>query len=141
MPSGDSPVEIVHSKAASALDAFLSADPDRPRATRVLHIKSLGTDIIVREITDREMDTIQERATSKKLSAIDTNAEVVAAALVDPDLHDPDIVQMFADKFGSFMSSAEIVKASMKPFEIIRVGDEVMDLSGASEDAVTQAKN
>jgi hypothetical protein len=29
----------------------------------------------------------------------------------------------------------------MKPFEIIRVGDEVMDLSGASEDAVTQAKN
>jgi hypothetical protein len=141
MPSGDSPVEIVHEKTATALDAFLSADPDRPRATRILHIKSLDADITVREITDREMDTIQERASSKKLSAIDTNAEVVAAALVDPDLHNPDVVQMFADKFGEFMSSSEIVKATMKPFEIIRVGDEVMDLSGASEDAVTQAKN
>jgi len=141
MPSGDSPVEIQHESEDTALDAFLSADPDREKATRVLHIKSLGADITIREVSDREMETVQQRSQSKNLSPIDTNAEVVGIAMVDPDLSSPEVIEKFSEKYGGFVTPAEVVKSVMKPFEVMRVGEEVMDLSGAGDDAVTRAKN
>jgi hypothetical protein len=141
MPSGDSPVEVAHEATKTALDAFLSADPDRPKSTRTLHIKSLDADVVIREVSDREMETVQQRSQSKSLSAIDTNAEVVGIALVDPDLSSHEVMEKFSEKFGGFVTPADVVKSVMKPFEVIRLGEEVMDLSGAGDDAVTQAKN
>lgn len=141
MPSGDSPIEVTHERDKSALDAFLSADADRPKATRRLHIKSIDADIEVREVSDREMETVQQRAESKKMSSIDTNAEIVGMAMIDPDLSSPEVMDKFAEKYDGFITPAEVVKATMKPFEILRVGEEILDLSGAGDDAVTQAKN
>lgn len=141
MPSGDPAVEVTHEAEKTALDAFLSADPNREMATRALSIKSLDADIVVRELSDREMQTIQQRSESKKMSSIDINAEVVGIAMVDPDLSSPEVIEKFNEKFGGFVTPSEVVKSVMKPFEVIRVGEEVMDLSGAGDDAVTQAKN
>lgn len=125
----------------SALDAFLSADPDRPKETRTLHVQSLGSDITVREIDDKELQFVQERSESKKLSALDMNAEIIAVAMVDPDLNDEAVHKKFSEKYGRHVAPAEIVKDVLKPFEVIKIGEQVLDLSGAGDDAVTTAGN
>ena len=125
----------------SALDAFLSADPDREKETRVLHVESINADIKIREIDDKEMQFVQERSESKKLTALDMNAEIVALAMVDPDLTDNSVHEKFAEKYGRHVAPAEIVKDVLKPFEVIKIGEQVLDLSGAGDDAVTTAGN
>lgn len=123
----------------SALDAFLSADPDRAKETRTLHVDSLATDIVVREIDDRELQYVQERSQAK--TALETSAEIVALAMVEPDLSDEAIHAKFAEKYGRHIAPAEIVKDVLKPFEVIKISEQVLDLSGAGEDAVTTAGN
>jgi hypothetical protein len=125
----------------SALDAFLSADPDRAKETRVLHVESINADITVREIDDKEMKFVQERSESKNLTPLEMNAEIVAVAMVDPDLTNSAIHDKFAEKYGRHVAPAEIVKDVLKPFEVIKIGEQVLDLSGAGDDAVTDAGN
>lgn len=135
------------------LDKFLSAKPRTEPDTATIYVPSLDGEIIVRELQQREADEILDmfagsltnrnkggRGSAPSKTLVETNAHLVAKALVEPDLRDPVIYERFVQKFGH-MSLPEMLMQIIKPFEIIAIGDAIMDLSGAGEDSIRVAKN
>lgn len=133
----------------TALDAFLSVDPQRPKETQQLFVKSLGATITVRELDEGEINDVLARyeEVSDKLRAghaanqIDQQARIVALALVDPNMRDPAVMDKLDKHFRCGVNAEMAVRAVFRPLEITRIANRVMEISGMSDDAVTDAGN
>lgn len=148
MPSTAPRVLTEVSEERSALDAFLSVDPDRPRQTAQLHIRRLETTITVQELDEVEISEILERfeanPTTGEIPArrsSEANSALLAAALVDPDLTNEKVLEKFDQRFGTGPSAAAIVRAVLKPLEIGQAVRQVLTLSGGGEDAVAVVRS
>ena len=134
---------------AERLDKFLSAKPrDVEPETKELYVKSIGTTVIVRELTNREaedvfemfQDAMRPDARDRK-RVLGVNSYLIAKAMMEPNFNNPIVVQKLQARFGEGLSIPDIILKIFKPGEIISLGDAIMTLSGTEEDAVTEAKN
>lgn len=140
------------SEAADRLDKFLSARPRTQPETKKLWVESLGTTIVVRELSQREADDVFEmfegrlnrRGTRRRgpgeKSLSEIQAHLVAKALVEPNLNDPNVLARFQEKYEG-MGLPDILLHLIKPLEITAIFDKIMEISGGNEDAVVEAKN
>lgn len=140
------------------LERFLGAkdraeDPD----TASVYIPSLGIDVIVRELNDREAEDAygmfqglsvgsnnraQRRASGiKDKGLVRISAQVVAIGLVSPDIKNPTIFAKFQQKFGEDLTVTDLLLKLIKPGEILMLNDRILELTGGGEDAVEEAKN
>jgi hypothetical protein len=136
-------------KEVTALDAFLSVDPKRPKDTREVHIKSLGVSVTIRELDESEINDIlsryeadQERkAEGAPVNTIDQQARIVAMAMIDPNLRDPAVLDKLHARFGCGQNAEMALRAVLRPLEITKLANIVMEISGMSDDAVRVAGN
>lgn len=138
------------SENAERLKKFLSARTEPE--TKKLIVESLGTTIVIRELTAREADDVYEmfegrlgarrsgRSSGKDKSLSEIQAHLVAKAIVEPNFNDPNVLAAFQEKFPG-MGLPDILLQLMKPLEITAIFDKIMEISGGNEDAVTEAKN
>lgn len=133
----------------SALQVLLSAKPVRQRR----HLKIRKRDglpqdlhITVQSLTDRQFKSIGEEAETpvgsreQRRRAVANAKEtdnnlflrlIVAHAIVDPNFNSPQVLAAH-----EAISSEQVVSRVFLPGEIAKVAEEVMDLSGWSDDAV-----
>lgn len=134
------------------LAKFLSAKPRTDPDTATLYVSSLDTTIVVRELTPREAEDVfdmfeerglanrRNRSSINKKRLTEIQAHIVAKALVEPNLHDPNVYAKFTERFGA-ISLPDLLIQLIKPLELIAIGDKVMELSGGAENSVQEAKN
>ena len=133
----------------SALDAFLSVDPNRVKDTKRMHVKSLGAEVTIRELEESEINSILAQAENAGAAAaqgvmanqVDLQARIVAMGLVDPNLRDASVLDKLHKKFGTGQSAERVVLTVFKPLEITKLANAIMEISGMSDDAVTEAGN
>lgn len=136
-------------KEVSALDAFLSANPQREQETVRVEIQSLGAAVTVRELTEAEINDIlaryesddERRKSGMPVNTIDQTARIVAMALVDPNVRDPKVLDRLNERFGCGANPEIAIRAVMRPLEITKLANIVMEISGMSDDAVKIAGN
>jgi len=141
------------------LDKFLSAkdraeDPD----TDTVYVDSLGTTVVIRELTDREAEDAygmfqdmlgagsMNRAERRKRGVKDkglvrTSAQVVSIGLVSPDIKNPLIFQKFMQKYGEDLTVTDLLLKIIKPGDILKLSDRILELTGGGDDPIEEAKN
>ena len=126
---------------ARRLKSFLSARNDEPEI-REVHVHSLNDTVVLRELTERELSDWQSMfaqapnsRSARTRTLVEQSAAMVAAALVSPRPTE----QQLQD--AGFLSLADMLRQSLRPVEVIKLGEVVMELSGGAEDAVEVAGN
>ena len=133
----------------SALDAFLSVDPNRPKSTVRMHVQSLGAAVTIRELEETEInmilqqaeDAAQKAAQGAYVNQVDMHARIVAMGMVDPNLRDLLVMDKLHKKFGTGQNPERVVLTVLKPLEITKLANKIMEISGMGDDAVTEAGN
>jgi len=133
----------------TALQVLLSAKPVRQqRHLKIRKRNGLPQDlhIVVQSLTDRQFKAIGEEAETPtgsrearrravaQAKETDNNLFlrlIVAHAIVDPNFNSPEVLAAH-----EAISSEQVVSRVFLPGEIAKVAEEVMDLSGWSDDAV-----
>lgn len=133
----------------SALQVLLSAKPVRQRRhLKIRKRNGLPQDlhIVVQSLTDRQFKAIGEEAETpvgsreQRRRAVANAKEtdnnlflrlIVATAIVDPNFNSPEVLAAH-----EAISSEMVVSRVFLPGEIAKIAEEVMDLSGWSDDAV-----
>lgn len=124
---------------ARRLKSFLAARHDEPEV-REVHIASINDTVVVRELTELELTDwqkmyVDQSKGTRARSTYEQSAALVAIALVSPRPSEQELVD------AGFSSLTDMVRKSLKPVEIMKVGEVVMELSGGAEDAVEVAGN
>lgn len=129
----------------TSLQVLLSAKPVRQtRKLRIHKRDGLPQDLVVtvRSLTDREFKSISDQAEQptgrkqgrKAETETDNNRFlqlIVATAISDPDFSSAEVMSAHGA-----IEPTQVVQRVFLPGEIARIAEEVMDLSGWSEDAV-----
>lgn len=129
------------------LSKTMATDGDYQRETVRLYIKRHDDHIVIGELTDTEVDTIQEMQADRIIDARGRRRKMmseiaryaVANALVEPNLTGMTPQQL--EKKYQATTPEDAVRNIFKPFEVIAIFDRVMELAGAGDDAVQDAKN
>lgn len=121
------------------LKSFLAARNDEPEV-REVHIASIDDTVVIRELTEREMTDwqtmyVDTSPKARKRSMIEQSAALIAASLVSPRPTDQELTD------AGFSSITEMVRQSLKPVEVMKLAEVVMEISGGAEDAVEVAGN
>ena len=138
----------------TALQVLLSAKPVRQRRNlKIRKRNGLPQDlhITVQSLTDRQFKAIGEEAETptgsreQRRRAVAQSKEtdnnlflrlIVATAIVDPNFNSPQVLAAH-----EAISAEQVVSRVFLPGEIAKVAEEVMDLSGWSDDAVELAED
>jgi hypothetical protein len=131
-----------------ALERIFAAGNLRNRAEEEIHVKSLGMNITIRELTQRELDDVFEmfedranpRARGRKRRLSEINAHLVAKAIVRPDFHSEKARELLMQTYGTPVLS-EVLPRLFKPLEVTALAERVLALSGGDDDAVSSAEN
>jgi hypothetical protein len=121
------------------LKSFLAARNDEPEV-REVHIASIDDTVVIRELTERELTDwqtmyVDESPRTRKRSIVEQSAALIAAALVSPKPSEGELSD------AGFTSLTDMVRQSLKPVEVMKLAEMVMEISGGAEDAVEVAGN
>ena len=138
----------------TAMQVLLSAKPVRQQRKLIIRERDgLPQDLVITvgSLTDLQFKAIGEEAESpvsrtdkrgaRRGAAQETETDnnlflrlIVANAIADPNLHSPEVLAAHGA-----VTSEQVVSRVFLPGEIARIAEEIMDLSGWSDDAVEVA--
>lgn len=128
-----------------ALDALLAAEI---KDEKDVYIKRLDAYFTVRSLTGEEIAQITDEASSwvgkgakrrRETDETKFGALVIAKACINPNFADKRLLE----KYGA-VSVEEVVMKALRPGEIVKISNEVMELCGFDDDedeAVEEVKN